>query len=218
MEVTALGHAGLRVIGSGTTGLIDPWMTRHGAFLGSWHQLPANDHLAPDALRAPDWVLVPTARADRLDLDTLARIPAGTSLFIPAFASKRLLHLVTEHTELQVTEIGSGMRVGLDDRGSWLTLVPALSPAHQGAAALLSIDGVTLLDVNDARLTAAQARRARLALGDDVDLLTVSLANPSWYPLCYQYRDDERLEIEHRKRLTRYAVVLRLLRVIEPRL
>jgi UDP-MurNAc hydroxylase len=218
MEVTALGHAGLRVVGSGTTGLIDPWLTRRGAFLGSWYQLPANDHLAALPLLAPDWVVVTSDRGDRLDLDTLARIPAGTPLFVPTFASKRLLRTVTEHTQLRVLEVGAGMRVNLDEEGSWLTLVPAQSPAHPGAAVLLSIDGEALLDVNDARLTAAQARRARLALGGEVDLLTVNVANPSWHPLCYEYPHGQRLEIEHRKRLARFQVVRRLLRVVHPRL
>jgi len=218
MEVTALGHAGLRVVGSNTTGLVDPWMSRDGAFLGSWYQLPANDHLATADLLAPDWIALTTDRADRLDLDTLARVRAGTTLFIPTFASKRLLRVVTDHTALQVVEMDRAMRADLDGGGSWLRLVPAQSPAHQGAAALLSIDGVSVLDINDARLTAAQVHRARLAFGAEVDLLTVNVANPSWFPLCYCYPDRERLRIANDRLLARYEVVLRLLQVVEPRL
>jgi UDP-MurNAc hydroxylase len=218
MEVTALGHAGLRVVGSGTTGLIDPWLTRRGAFLGSWYQLPTNDHLATLPLLAPDWVVVTSDRADRLDLDTLARIPAGTPLFIPTYASKRLLRLVRERTQLHVVEVGTWMRVSLDDSGSWLTLVPAQSPAHPGAAVLVSIDGESLLNCNDARLTVAQARRARLALGGDVDLATVNVANPSWHPLCYEYPNEVKVELERQKRIARLQVVRRLLRVTAPRL
>jgi UDP-MurNAc hydroxylase len=54
MEITALGHAGLRISGTATTGLVDPWLSTSGAFLGSWYQLPANDHLATDAVLRPD--------------------------------------------------------------------------------------------------------------------------------------------------------------------
>jgi UDP-MurNAc hydroxylase len=110
------------------------------------------------------------------------------------------------------------MRIPLDDDGSWLTTVPAQSPAHRGAAVLLTVDGESLLDVNDARITVAQARRARMALGGTVDLFTVNLANPSWYPLCYEYPHGLRLQIEHQRRLARFHVVRRMLGVVAPRL
>lgn len=218
MEVTALGHAGLRVVGADTSGLIDPWLTRSGAFLGSWYQLPANDHLATESLLSPDWVVVTTERQDHLDLETLARLRPGTPLFVPTFPSKRLVRLLRARTQLQVVEVGTWMRVPLDQAGSWLTLVPAQSPAHPGAAVLVSVDGESLLDGNDARLTAAQARRARLALGGSIDLATVTVTDLSWNPLCYEYPNGQKLQIEREKRLARFHVVQRLLRVTEPRL
>ena len=139
-------------------------------------------------------------------------------MYVPSFASKRLLRLVRERTQLDVVEVGTWMRIDLDDDGGWLTLVPAQSPAHPSAALLVNLDGETLLDCNDARLTVAQARRARLALGGDVDLLTVGVSNPSWHPLCYEYPNEVKLEIGRRKALARFQVVRRLLRVTKPRL
>ena len=97
--------------------------------------------------------------------------------------------------------------------------MPAQSPAHPSAALLVNVDGETLLDCNDARLlTVAQARRARLALGGDIDLLTVGVSNPSWHPLCYEYPNEVKVEIARRKALARFQVVRRLLRVTRPRL
>jgi UDP-MurNAc hydroxylase len=218
MEVSALGHAGLRVVGSDTAGLINPWLSRSGAFLGSWYPLPANDHLATSSVLSPDWVVVTSDREDRLDLATLERIPPRTPLFVPTYPSKRLLELARTRTRLQVFEVGSWMRVPLDDAGSWLRLLPAQSPAHPAATVLVSVDGESLLDCNDARLTIAQARRARLALGGRVDLATVVVADPSWHPLCYEYPPDKLLAIARQKRSTRLQVVRRLLHVIQPHL
>ena len=83
---------------------------------------------------------------------------------------------------------------------------------------LVALEGETLLACNDARLSAPQARRARLALGGEVDLLTVNVANPTWHPLCYEYPHAVQLDIARRKLLTRLQVVRRLLRVTRPRL
>ena len=44
--LTFLGHAGLAVETGEFRLLADPWFAETGAFLGSWHQFPRNDHLA----------------------------------------------------------------------------------------------------------------------------------------------------------------------------
>src|SRR5262245_29811848 len=55
-SVTFLGHAGLAIRAGGFRLLADPWFARTGAFLGSWHQFPRNDHLDVADLLDSDWV------------------------------------------------------------------------------------------------------------------------------------------------------------------
>src|SRR6478752_4612086 len=80
----SLGHAGLRVSGASTIGLVDPWFAPSGAFLASWFPLPDNRHLLDPALFHPDWLVVTGEGGDRCDLTTLARIHPGTPTFVPA--------------------------------------------------------------------------------------------------------------------------------------
>jgi UDP-MurNAc hydroxylase len=218
MEITALGHAGLRISGTATTGLVDPWLSTSGAFLGSWHQLPSNDHLATEAVLRPDWVAISHDHQDHLDLALLSRIPAGTPVYVPAYPSKRLVRLISSQTRLRVVEVESWTTVELDDRGSWLTFVREYSPMCHDAAVLLSVDGVSVLDCNDARLTAAQTLRAEELVGQQLDVMLVQTSGASWHPICYEYAEEEMVAISARKRRAKLQAVHTLLRATGPRL
>jgi nitrite reductase/ring-hydroxylating ferredoxin subunit len=218
MEITALGHAGLRIEGKATTGLIDPWLTTSGAFLGSWHQLPANDHLATPTLLAPDWIAISHDHQDHLDLSSLARVPAGTPVFVPEYPAKRLVQLLIAHTRLQVIEVRSWTQVSLDDSGSWLTFAREHSPMCHDAAVLLQVDGVSILDCNDARLTAAQTQRAAEMVGGVIDVMTVQTSGASWHPICYEYPEQTMLAISAQKRRAKLIAVQSLLRRTAPRI
>ena len=74
--VTALGHAGLCVEAQGVRLLLDPWVSRSGAFLGSWFPFPDNEHLPGPWLAGADLVVVSHEHLDHLDLDFLAQLPA----------------------------------------------------------------------------------------------------------------------------------------------
>src|SRR5919201_5651912 len=87
MEITSLGHAGLRVDGPDMTMLMDPWLSEFGAFQSSWFQFPRNDHLDVAALRDCDWVTVSHEHLDHADLSVLTALPERTRVLIPAYQS-----------------------------------------------------------------------------------------------------------------------------------
>jgi hypothetical protein len=220
MEITALGHGGLRVSGSATTGLIDPWLDPAGAFFGSWFQLPANDHLATASVLAPDWVVVSSLRGDRVDLQTLARVPAGTPVFVAHPAAPGLVRQLRAQTRLTVEAVTPWARVELHRSGDWLTFIPAAAPAPRTASStysvLLSVDGVSLLLCGTTPPTSAQVLRARLAVGDRLDAATVQAADVSWEPMCYDEPDAMLLALSAELRLARFRAVSRFLRVARP--
>jgi UDP-MurNAc hydroxylase len=50
VQITYLGHAGLRIDGADLRLLMDPWLSRTGAFQAAWYQFPSNAHLDQPSL------------------------------------------------------------------------------------------------------------------------------------------------------------------------
>src|SRR3954470_12346930 len=217
-KVTFLGHAGLSVHARGFRLLADPWLAPTGAFLGSWHQFPRNDHLDTPDLLDVDWVAVLHEHLDHMDLSVLTRLPERTRVLIPRYPSPAFRDRLREGGVRRVIELTPWEPFPLDTAGSWITAIPEQSPMCHDAAFLVVADGHAVLDCNDARLTAAQARRAKHLAGGRLDVMAVQTSGASWHPICYDYPPEVRTDIETRKRIGKFRAVLRLVRASEPRL
>ena len=162
--VTALGHAGLCVEAQGVRLLLDPWVSRSGAFLGSWFPFPDNEHLPGPWLAGADLVVVSHEHLDHLDLDFLARLPAQVPIVVPRYPStiieRRLAAAGRRH--VIVLDAWERLRFGRD---GWLTVIPEQCPMSHDAAVLVSVDGYSVLHTNDARISLAQTRRAMTEVG-----------------------------------------------------
>jgi L-ascorbate metabolism protein UlaG (beta-lactamase superfamily)/nitrite reductase/ring-hydroxylating ferredoxin subunit len=214
--VTFLGHAGLAIDARGFRLLADPWFARTGAFLGSWHQFPRNDHLDTTELLDADWVAVSHEHLDHMDLATLHRLPARTRVLIPRYPSPAFRERLRAAGIARVIELEPWKPFALDTEGSWITAIPEQSPMCNDAAFLIVADGHAVLNCNDARLTAAQARRAKHLAGGRLDVMAVQTSGASWHPICYDYPAPVRADIEMRKRIGKFRSVLRLVRATAP--
>lgn len=217
-SLTFLGHAGLRVSARGFRLLADPWFARTGAFLGTWHQFPRNDHLDTDELLDVDWVAVSHEHLDHMDLSVLRRLPERTRILIPKYPSSAFLDRLRRGGVTRIVELPPWKPFPLDTRGSWICAIPESSPMCHDAAFLIVADGRAVLDCNDARLTAAQARRAKHLAGDRLDVMAVQTSGASWHPICYAYPPAVRSRIEAEKRIGKFRSVLRLVRATAPEL
>ncbi|HEU4421105.1 MAG TPA: Rieske 2Fe-2S domain-containing protein [Pilimelia sp.] len=215
---TFLGQAGLAIDARGFRLLADPWFARTGAFLGAWHQFPRNDHLDTPELLDVDWVAVSHEHLDHMDLSTLGRLPARTRVLIPHYPSPAFRDRLAAGGVARIIELDPWQPFPLDTRGSWITAIPEQSPMCNDAAFLIVVDGCAVLDCNDARLTAAQARRAKHLAGGRLDVMAVQTSGASWHPICYAYPPEVRARIERDKRIGKFRSVLRLIRATAPEL
>jgi UDP-MurNAc hydroxylase len=217
-SLTFLGHAGLAVGARDFRLIADPWFARTGAFLGSWHQFPRNEHLdVPETLDV-DWVAVSHEHLDHMDLSVLSRLPERARVLIPCYPSKTFLHRLQAGGVKRIIELTPWEQFPLDTRGSWITAISESSPMCHDSAFLIVADGHSILDCNDARLTAAQARRAKHLAGGRLDVMTLQTSGASWHPVCYAYPDEVRKQIEFDKRIGKFRSVMRLVRSTGPEL
>lgn len=215
--VTFLGHAGLAVDAKAFSLLADPWLAPTGAFLGAWHQYPRNDHLDVPALVEADWIAVSHEHLDHFDPWVLSLLPQRTRILIPRYPGPAFRDRMTSVVgNRPVIEITAWEKFPLDNRGSWITAIPELSPMCHDAAFLIVADGRGILHCNDARLTAAQARRAKHLAGDRLDLMAVQTSGASWHPICYEYPPEELARVSRDKRISKLRAVQRLVRQTAP--
>ncbi|HKD98630.1 MAG TPA: Rieske 2Fe-2S domain-containing protein [Micromonosporaceae bacterium] len=216
--LTFLGHAGLGVRADNFRLLADPWFARTGAFLGSWHQFPRNDHLdAPETFDV-DWVAVSHEHLDHLDASVLGRLPDRARVLVPRYPAPTVVRRLRAAGARRIVELTPWEPYPLDTSGSWITVIPESSPMCHDAAMLIVADGHAVLNCNDARLTAAQARRAKHLAGGRLDVMAVQTSGASWHPICYAYPPEVRHQIERDKRIGKFRAVQRLVRATGPEL
>ncbi|MBD2898268.1 putative Rieske 2Fe-2S iron-sulfur protein [Actinomadura sp. RB99] len=217
--VTFIGHAGVSVHARAFHLLADPWLAPTGAFIGAWHQYPRNDHLDTDRLLAADWVAVSHEHLDHFDPWVIGRLPRRTRILIPRYPGPAFRERMAEAAgSRQVIEIEPWEKFPLDNRGSWITVIPELSPMCHDAAFLIVADGRGILHCNDARLTAAQARRAKHLAGGRLDLMALQTSGASWHPICYEYPAEEMAKVSMDKRVSKLRAAQRLVRQTQPEL
>jgi L-ascorbate metabolism protein UlaG (beta-lactamase superfamily)/nitrite reductase/ring-hydroxylating ferredoxin subunit len=218
VEITYLGHAGMRVEEDGFRLLMDPWLSRQGAFLGSWFQFPSNHHLDLRRLLDCEWVTVSHEHMDHMDAWVLSQLPASTRVLIPTYPSLRLRQRLARAGVRNVIEVPPWERVRLNDRGDWLTFIPEECPKLHDAGVLVHAGGATLLHCNDARLSVAQVRRAYLEAGGRLDVMAVQMSGANWHPICYDYPEEVIRRISAEKRIGKFKSVARLVGTTSPAL
>src|SRR5205814_8442909 len=147
-----------------------------------------------------------------MDLSTLRRLPERARVLIPKYPSPAFRDRLYAGGITRVIELEPWKPFPLDPDGSWIMAIPEHSPMCHDSAFLIVADGRSVLNCNDARLTAAQARKARHLAGGRLDVMAVQTSGASWHPICYHYPPDVREGIEAAKRLGKFRSVMRLVR------
>jgi UDP-MurNAc hydroxylase len=219
VEVTFLGHAGLAVEARRFQLVFDPWLADSGANLGSWHPYPRNDHLDIARLRTAPWVAVSHEHLDHFDPEFLTGLAEHTRVIIPRYPARTFHNRLAAAGVKRIIEIEPWQPFALDDSGSCLMAIPEASPMFHDSAFLLVADGYSVLNCNDAKLTVAQARRAKHLAGGRLDLMGVQASLAAWHPMAYDnYTADEVARISWEKKQAKFGAVARLIRATGPEL
>jgi L-ascorbate metabolism protein UlaG (beta-lactamase superfamily)/nitrite reductase/ring-hydroxylating ferredoxin subunit len=217
-QITYLGHAGLRIDGADLRLLMDPWLSRTGAFQAAWYQFPSNAHLDQPSLLDCDYVTVSHEHLDHMDAAVLTRLPPTATVLIPQYPAPNFRDRLKAAGVTNLIEVPAWLKYPLNERGDWLTFIPEQSPMCHDSAVLVHAGGASVLHCNDARLTLGQARRAVLECGGRLDVMAAQMASATWHPICYDYPPGQMAEIAEAKRTGKFKAVGRLLSMVKPEL
>lgn len=192
MKVTFYGHNCFVLKGKNVVVVSDPWLTKKGAFFGSWFQWPLNHHLIDqlkdDLNTVKQTILyISHEHQDHFDIETLRNIKANIDIcIIPNYEDKFLYQ--------ELLEIGYTV-IELDDQKKYFVsetdyveLMIVDTGVNHDSAALIHIDNQNFVNQNDCKIF------DRLIYFQDIeiDYYAVQFSGATWHPICYELEEKEK--------------------------
>ncbi|MDC0096366.1 MBL fold metallo-hydrolase [Amylibacter sp.] len=217
MKITFFGHNCYALQGTNVVVLTDPWLTKNGAFFGSWFQWPINHHYKDnlkDILNTKNNTIlyISHEHQDHFDKETLIEIqPLVDLCIIPDYEDKFLRNeLLTMGYKIQ--ELRDQTKHFLNHT-DYIELMIVDTGVNHDSAAIFKIDEETFLNQNDCkvfdRLTYLQDK--------SIDYYAVQFSGATWHPVCYDLSDDEKKKISKKKVLSKLVAVRNAINVISPK-
>lgn len=199
---------------------MDPWFTPRGAFFGSWFQFPENTPLLDQALAGVTDICVSHNHEDHFDPFVLLKAFDSTPelmLHIPQYSTKWFYNLaifklggyaerIVEHPPYEPFQAGNGATI---------FFVPEESPGAIDSAIVAQIDGQSLINLNDSRLSSDQLLNI-VRLTGGADLLALQASGASEYPISYTYPEEEIRARCVRKRHDKIDHCLQTIDLVQP--
>ena len=219
VQLTYLGHAGFIATSREAVVVMDPWLSEDGANDAAWFQYPSNHHLADhvrhmlaDGNRAR-YIYISHEHRDHFDPTFLKTVDLeGVTVVIPRFESELFAHQVRDLPGAFVQECHDRERVEIP--GGYLRLYIEDGGLNRDSAAFLSLEGRTLLDLNDCKIHDRAAEI--LEVDGNIDVLTAQFSGAGWHPTCYDYNDSKYRRISRRKARGKFEATARLIERLEP--
>ncbi|HGY92853.1 MAG TPA: hypothetical protein ENK43_16935 [Planctomycetes bacterium] len=221
MQFIHYGHACLKLEGrSDAACIMDPWLSRDGAFFRSWFQFPENHPFQDDAVRGVVDICLSHNHEDHFDLGVITKIleeHPEAKLHIARFPSSwfvrharrrlgALADRVVEHDPFAFFPLRAGGEI---------CFVPEESPGQVDAAMVWRDGDRNLLNLNDARLNTDQFLRIKEILGH-VDAFCLQGSGASEYPVCYDYDPGDLLRRRMEKRTLKLEACERVIDLMNP--
>jgi UDP-MurNAc hydroxylase len=221
MQITYLGHAGFCVEMASTTIIMDPWLSRYGAFDSAWFQFPCNHHLADLVQQKVQdkskerYIYISHEHKDHFDIEFLNSLIARDFTFLlPAFRRSALRdQLATSHSK-GIVACHDGQAVPIGE--GCVTLYLDDSELNRDSTILVKGDGCSFLNMNDCKL---HDRLADIIMEHgSVDVFACQFSGATWHPTCYDYPEQTYREISRKKVISKFEATAKAIESIKPRI
>jgi len=120
---------------------IDPWLSKKGAFFGSWFQYPKNHHLQDSFIELTKnkkgFIYITHEHEDHFDIDTLSKIDKSTTLLIPRYNDKFLFNKLVE-LDFNPVELNDSQSYKINNSLSVQIFVSDIGINHDSAILVLT--------------------------------------------------------------------------------
>lgn len=183
LGIVSLGYAGLDIRLGATRLVVDPWLSPGGAYLGSRHPFPRNDHVPAAALHDTPTLFISSPRGEHFDAETLRGFPRSVRVLIPSFPSKALAAALAALGFETVVELAEGEPFDLGDGATAYILLA--TPRHELRSTLvLRAAGQVVVAQADCTLEAAALVRVA---AERPTLHFLGFSGSSYFPASYDF-------------------------------
>ena len=191
-----LGHASIYIEVEGTSIVTDPWFSKTGAFLASWHQFPENEDLDLELVRNVNYIILSHEHLDHFDIDFIKTINQNTTILIPVYQDKYLLNKLKEVTQNKIIEVDYKTKYQLGNNFTALPLNQTV-PIQMDSTWIFETPEGVIVNVNDMAPTKDDIEWMRNNF--DIKYLFHQFSGANWYPHIYHYDDNKKIKLSKSK-------------------
>jgi UDP-MurNAc hydroxylase len=196
MQITYLGHAGFCIETENTIIIVDPWLSKEGAFDASWFQYPKNHHMADYVQNIlmtstkDKYIYISHEHKDHFDINFLQSLKSRDFTLLLANFSYQMVKKKLDDVNYQCHKIAL-----LNDNENFvfkdgvLILFLIDTELNTDSAILIKSEGQSFLNINDCKIH--DRLESIVNNYGAVDIFTAQFSGASWYPTCYKMTDEE---------------------------
>ena len=216
MNITFFGHNCFFLKGANVNLLLDPWLSKKGAFFGSWFQWPINHNCKKqlDILikNKNTYLYISHEHQDHFDKETLMLIrPYIKICIIPKYNDPFLYNEICS-LGYEVLELTDQSKHYFNDN-DYIELMIIDTGVNHDSTAICNIDKKIFVNQNDCKIF----DRLNYLENINVDYYSVQFSGANWHPVCYEMKEVERKKISNKKVLSKLIAVRNAIKLIKPR-
>ena len=220
MNIIFIGHAGFLVETKNTIIVMDPWLSKFGAFDGGWFQFPCNHHMN-DFIRTKIstskkdvYVYISHEHKDHFDVEFLKSINnLNFNYIIPRFRRTLLIDEIKKFSTQKIILCGDSQVININEN-EYLKIYIDDSELNRDSAILFSSNGRKFFNSNDCKL---HDRFVQIKKEEgDIDVFAIQFSGATWHPTCYDYDLKEYERISLKKRFSKFEATASAIKTLKP--
>lgn len=221
MQITYLGHAGFCIETSSTIIIMDPWLSKYGAFDAAWFQYPQNHYLGDyihdllDTTKKDKYIYISHEHKDHFDIDFLKSLKnRDFTLLLAAFVYPVIKNFLFKNKYLCKDIVSLKDNEKFQFKDGFLTLFLLDMELDCDSAILVKTKSRTFLNLNDCKIHERLDTIVK-AYGP-IDIFAAQFSGAVWHPTCYKM-DREKYQIKARhKNKRKFELIAKSLEILKP--
>ena len=219
--LTFTGHAGFKYETDNSIILMDPWMSRYGAFDQAWYQFPPNHELGDEIADLVNisekdiYIYISHEHKDHFDIPYLQTLNQSKINYItPNFRRDHVVKKLTELKPKKVYTLEDSSKFTVSDLNLYLFIDDNELNRDSGICIVDNKSDLTILNLNDCKIYDRTSEIINIV--GKVDIFACQFSGAVFHPVCYDYSEKKYAEISKSKVEGKFGSVKKVIEQLKP--